>query len=254
MLRSMQEGRFQAAALGAMPAKTFFEAPHHPRRGGRLLCPPDRLERDRLGRPGQPARLCAAEARHARPVGAGRSRARPARSGPGGRTAVSAEPVDRTPRARRPRPGRVPPRRLDPDARVRRRRSRSISSWSAPAPAAARRSPASPSRDSPWSASTPARIGARSRTSPPTRPSRTSCTGPTTGSRKARTRSRWAATTAASRSAAAPSTLRWSRSASGRNGSAPAPPLGYGADWPVDWREMWDYYARAEQALAISGP
>ncbi|MDT7950680.1 MAG: GMC family oxidoreductase [Acetobacteraceae bacterium] len=30
--------------------------------------------------------------------------------------------------------------------------------------------------------------------------------------------------------------------------------LGYGADWPVDWREMWDYYARAEQALSISGP
>ena len=30
--------------------------------------------------------------------------------------------------------------------------------------------------------------------------------------------------------------------------------LGYGADWPVDWREMWDYYGRAEQALAIAGP
>ena len=30
--------------------------------------------------------------------------------------------------------------------------------------------------------------------------------------------------------------------------------LGYGADWPLDWREMWNYYARAEQALKISGP
>ena len=30
--------------------------------------------------------------------------------------------------------------------------------------------------------------------------------------------------------------------------------LGYGADWPLDWREMWDYYAKAEQALKISGP
>ena len=30
--------------------------------------------------------------------------------------------------------------------------------------------------------------------------------------------------------------------------------LGYGADWPVDWREMWDYYTSAEQALSISGP
>jgi choline dehydrogenase-like flavoprotein len=30
--------------------------------------------------------------------------------------------------------------------------------------------------------------------------------------------------------------------------------LGYGADWPLDWREMWDYYARAEKALSIAGP
>ncbi len=30
--------------------------------------------------------------------------------------------------------------------------------------------------------------------------------------------------------------------------------LGYGADWPVDWREMWEYYTKAERALAISGP
>jgi choline dehydrogenase-like flavoprotein len=29
---------------------------------------------------------------------------------------------------------------------------------------------------------------------------------------------------------------------------------GYGADWPLDWREMWRYYARAERMLAISGP
>jgi choline dehydrogenase-like flavoprotein len=30
--------------------------------------------------------------------------------------------------------------------------------------------------------------------------------------------------------------------------------LGYGADWPVDWREMWEYYRQVETALAISGP
>ncbi|MGI9168723.1 MAG: GMC family oxidoreductase [Caulobacteraceae bacterium] len=30
--------------------------------------------------------------------------------------------------------------------------------------------------------------------------------------------------------------------------------LGYGADWPLDWREMWGYYAKAERALSISGP
>ncbi len=30
--------------------------------------------------------------------------------------------------------------------------------------------------------------------------------------------------------------------------------LGYGADWPLDWREMWRYYEEVEQALKISGP
>ncbi|ACA16548.1 glucose-methanol-choline oxidoreductase [Methylobacterium sp. 4-46] len=30
--------------------------------------------------------------------------------------------------------------------------------------------------------------------------------------------------------------------------------LGYGADWPLDWREMWDYYGQVEQALKIAGP
>ena len=29
---------------------------------------------------------------------------------------------------------------------------------------------------------------------------------------------------------------------------------GYGADWPLDWREMWDYYTEVEEALKISGP
>ncbi|MGI4816178.1 MAG: GMC family oxidoreductase N-terminal domain-containing protein, partial [Janthinobacterium lividum] len=30
--------------------------------------------------------------------------------------------------------------------------------------------------------------------------------------------------------------------------------LGYGADWPLDWREMWRYYQVVEQALKIAGP
>ncbi|WP_234826925.1 GMC family oxidoreductase [Rhodopseudomonas palustris] len=30
--------------------------------------------------------------------------------------------------------------------------------------------------------------------------------------------------------------------------------LGYGADWPIDWREMWHYYAEVEDALKIAGP
>ncbi len=30
--------------------------------------------------------------------------------------------------------------------------------------------------------------------------------------------------------------------------------LGYGADWPVDWREMWGYYRQVEEMLKIAGP
>ncbi|MFA5679385.1 MAG: GMC family oxidoreductase [Pseudomonas sp.] len=30
--------------------------------------------------------------------------------------------------------------------------------------------------------------------------------------------------------------------------------LGYGADWPIAWQEMWRYYAEVEQALKIAGP
>ncbi|HEY2589952.1 MAG TPA: GMC family oxidoreductase N-terminal domain-containing protein, partial [Steroidobacteraceae bacterium] len=30
--------------------------------------------------------------------------------------------------------------------------------------------------------------------------------------------------------------------------------LGYGVDWPIDWREMWGYYREVEEALSISGP
>lgn len=30
--------------------------------------------------------------------------------------------------------------------------------------------------------------------------------------------------------------------------------LGYGADWPLDWREMWHYYGLAEKQIGIAGP
>ncbi|WP_178102817.1 GMC family oxidoreductase [Pseudomonas sp. gcc21] len=30
--------------------------------------------------------------------------------------------------------------------------------------------------------------------------------------------------------------------------------LGYGSDWPIDWREMWHYYREVEQMLGIAGP
>ena len=35
---------------------------------------------------------------------------------------------------------------------------------------------------------------------------------------------------------------------------ASATQLGYGVDWPVDWRTMWRYYAEVERACSISGP
>ena len=57
--------------------------------------------------------------------------------------------------------------------------------------------------------------------------------------RRRRTRCSSAATTAARRSAAAPCISRWCRCASGPSGSSRARLLGYGADWPLDWREMW---------------
>ncbi len=72
--------------------------------------------------------------------------------------------------------------------------------------------------------------------------------------RRRQRRSPWAARTAARRWAAPPCTSPWCRCASGPNGSSRARMLGYGADWPLDWREMWDYYRQAEQALSISGP
>ena len=30
--------------------------------------------------------------------------------------------------------------------------------------------------------------------------------------------------------------------------------MGYGRDWPIDWREMWRYYDEVEEVLKISGP
>ncbi len=30
--------------------------------------------------------------------------------------------------------------------------------------------------------------------------------------------------------------------------------LGYGADWPIGWQEMWHYYTKAEQQINIAGP
>ena len=78
--------------------------------------------------------------------------------------------------------------------------------------------------------------------------------GPTSALSTATIRCNSALTIPASRSAARPSISPWCRCAFGRNGSRHARKLGYGADWPLDWREMWNYYAEVEQALKISGP
>ncbi len=119
----------------------------------------------------------------------------------------------------------------------------------------AARSPAAwPKRGSPWSAWMPGRGSARSRISPPTKPNKASFTGPMTAFRPAPTRSSSAPTTAARRWAAAPSISPWCRCGSARSGFASRTLLGYGADWPIDWREMWSYYTEVEQALKIAGP
>ena len=73
---SMQQGELSGDGLGRHAVQDVLRAPGDPRHHPRLLRPSGRLERDRLRRSGQPARLCAHGARPARPVGAGRSRTR----------------------------------------------------------------------------------------------------------------------------------------------------------------------------------
>ena len=68
--------RSTSAAWGGMPRDLLRQA-GAARHRHRLLRASDRLERDRLWRPGEPARLCADGFRPARPVGSGRGRARP---------------------------------------------------------------------------------------------------------------------------------------------------------------------------------
>ncbi len=167
---------------------------------------------------------------------------------------MSADAQD-SPRAiERPRARCVSSRRLGADAPIRRRRSRSTSPSSAPAPAAARWPASLPNTASRSWRSTPDLIGGRSRILPPTSTIRPSSTGPTSASSTARIRCSSAPTIPANRSAARPCISPWCRCASGPNGSRRASKLGYGADWPLDWREMWTYYAEVEKALKISGP
>ena len=106
----------------------------------------------------------------------------------------------------------------------------------------------------PWSPLMRVPTGARWRISPPMSPSKPSCIGRMIASSMARTRCNWAATTVASRSAGVRSISRWCRCGFAPNGSRRARKLGYGVDWPLDWREMWHYYAEVEDALKIAGP
>ena len=215
---------------------------------------PDRLERDRLGRPGKPARLCPHGLRRARSLGSRRSQAMASRGRRDGRTAMSDDPLEAPRAAERPRARRVPARRLDSDARIRRGRGGRFRRSSAPARAAARW-PANWRRTAFRSSrSMPDPISGRWRISPPTKPSRPSSTGPTTASSTATIRCSMGSNN--SGKAVGGSTVHfamvslrfrpeWFKSRS---------LLGYGADWPLDWREMWSYYAEVEQALKIAGP
>ena len=216
---------------------------------------PDGLERDRLRRSGQPARLCADGFQPARSVGSRGSAARATRRERGGRIAMSADPPD-APRATDGRApdvfragGWVPMRQYRDDEagrfrhRRHRRRRRDAGLQAGGSGLLGGR------------ASMPAPTAGRLRISPPTRREQGKLywtddrivdgANPLAARR---------ATTAARRSAAstvhfAMVSLRfrpeWFKARS---------KLGYGADWPLDWREMWHYYAEVEQALKISGP
>ena len=134
------------------------------------------------------------------------------------------------------------------------RTTRWISLSSAPAPAAARWPAGWPRRVFRCRVWMPGRGCGRWRISPPTKQQQTKLYWTDDGSATATIRCSLARTTAARRSAAAPCISPWCRCASGRSGSSRARKLGYGADWPLDWREMWRYYAEVEQALKIAGP
>ena len=174
------------------------------------------------GGPASPRGYVRMDYRRARSLGSRRSQGRRRSRPRAGRTAVSDDPFARSARRRWPRARCVPSRRLGADAAISAKTRRSISSSSAPAPAAARLPAGLPKTASPSSRSMPARISGRSRISPRTSRSRPSSTGPTTASSTAPIRCRWAATTAAKRSADRPCTSRWCRCAFGPNGSSRA--------------------------------
>ena len=88
LLKQMQDGELDSQAWGDMPCKLFFkERMVHDIVVG-VLRASDLLERDRLRRSGQSARLCAHGLRQARSVGSGGSQAGTRGQRRGGRTAM----------------------------------------------------------------------------------------------------------------------------------------------------------------------
>ncbi len=150
-----------------------------------------------------------------------------------------------TPRGKDGRaPDVVPRRRLDADARVCRRRGGRFRHRRHRRRRRHARLPARRSRLFRRRASTPAPGGGRSRISRPTKRHQQNSTGPTSGSATATNPLQLGANN--SGKAVGGSTVHfamvslrfrpeWFKARS---------LLGYGADWPLDWREMWRYYAR----------
>ena len=206
---------------------------------------------------GRPARaaMCGWASTGAIPWEAVERKAGATRQRRSGRTAVSADPTRSAARQGRPRARRVPRPAAGCRCASTATTRRSTSPSSAPARAAAR-SPASWPR--------PASRSWRFDAGPYWRPledfasdeigSRQALLDRRAHRRRRQPARSSAATTAARRSAAAPCISRWCRCASGPSGSSRAALLGYGVDWPLDWREMWHYYGEVEQALKIAGP
>ena len=110
------EGRRDHEAWGGMPSKLFFDKRVLHDIVGAYYAHPTAWNEIGFGGPASPARLCADGLRSARPWEA--SEARPGREQRrGGRTPVSDDARAAPARHRRPRAGRVPARRLDADAR-----------------------------------------------------------------------------------------------------------------------------------------
>ena len=78
--------------------------------------------------------------------------------------------------------------------------------------------------------------------------------GRSSASSTERTRCSLDPTILGARSVGRQSISQWSHFAFVPNGFLSRTKLGYGADWPIDWRDMWRYYAEVENALKIAGP